>query len=90
MLIVLPVSIIAIALIFAFSGCCVSIPLRLASRAASAAASDSVTEVQETGQNDDSAIEETAAKSSEESATETSASATESTSAPEDTTAEIT
>lgn len=42
----LPVFIIVITLIFAFSGCCISIPLKLASSAASA-----VTQAEEAGQN---------------------------------------
>jgi peroxiredoxin len=80
----IPVFIIAMALIFAFSGCCISVPLRLASSAASAA-SDVVTQAEETGQNGDSAIKETAANSGEESTGQTSAQATESTAAEETT-----
>jgi peroxiredoxin len=83
-LVFLPIFIIAVTLIFAFSGCCISIPLKLASSAVSAATSDSDVKAEETGQNDDSVNGETTANPGEESATETTASAFE------DTTAEIT
>jgi peroxiredoxin len=78
----LTVFIIAMALIFAFSGCCISVPLRLASSAASAA----VTQVEETGQNGDSGIKETAADPDAENTDQTSAQVAESTSAAEETT----
>ena len=79
-LIFLPVFIIIISIVLAFNGCCISIPLKFASRAVSAASSSAAdTQTEETGQNDDSAIKETAATSGDENKTEKSAQATEST-----------
>jgi len=77
-LIFLPVFIIVIALIFAFSGCCISVPLKLASSASSAAASDAVTQTENTGQNGNSA--------NKESATDSTAEVTGNTSSAEETT----
>ena len=74
-LIFLPVFIIVIALIFAFSGCCISIPLKLAFSASSAAASDISTATEETVQNEDSAIGESTV--AEETISGTTAAATE-------------
>jgi Peroxiredoxin len=74
-LIFLPVFIIVMSLIFAFSGCCISIPLKLASSASSAAASDISTATEETVQNEDSAIGESTV--AEETTSGTTAAATE-------------
>ncbi len=73
----LAVFIIAVALIVAFSGCCISIPAKFVSRAISAA--------EETVQTGDSADKETAANLDEDAAAETSAQVTESTSAGQET-----
>ena len=69
----LPVFIIVIILIFAFNGCRISVPLKLASSVGSA-----VSQAKEAGQNSDSAITETAADSAAE-ATGDSSSAEEKT-----------
>jgi peroxiredoxin len=81
----LPIFIMATALIFAFSGCCISIPLKFASRAVSSADSDSAAKAEETRQIDDSVNEETTVNPDEEGAAETSSSTTESTSAADET-----
>jgi cytochrome c biogenesis protein CcmG, thiol:disulfide interchange protein DsbE len=83
----LPIFITAIALIFAFSGCCISIPLKFASRAVSAADSDNAAIAEETGQIDDSANGETTANPNKEGTAEKSSSTMEGTSAAEDTAA---
>jgi peroxiredoxin len=90
-LIFLSIFIIAIALIFAFSGCCISIPLKVASRAVSAAASDTNEVTEETLQAEDSAAKDTSLNSDGENTTaEASATAEESASAAEETTAAAT
>jgi len=71
--------ILAIALIFAFSGCCISVPLRLISSAASASASE------ETLQSEDLSAKETFSNQNDESAADTSAEAAETTSSAKET-----
>ncbi len=89
-LVFLSIFIIAIVIIFAFSGCWINVPLKIVSRAASEAIADNSAESIETVQSGDSINDETTETFGQESTPETSAQDTEDTTAFEETASEST